>query len=202
MHNERHERPGSYVRRVLFALCILHFALIAGACAKAQAKAAPDGPPLAVPAPPPRVLLPVEDPPLAENPPTQEESAPPPPRAAAPRPTPPRRAANQPPQAPPEEPKPDVPAAQAPSAEPVGPRPMPQTDAASERRIRDVMGKAATDLKRVDYQKLSADGKAQYEQSKRLSEQAEQALKERAYAFATTVADKAAAIATELLGAR
>jgi hypothetical protein len=47
------------VRTALLAFCILQLALIVGACAKAKAAGAPDGPPLAVPAPPPRVLLPV-----------------------------------------------------------------------------------------------------------------------------------------------
>ncbi len=201
--HERHGRRGGSVGvRALFALCVLSLALMAGACAKAQAKAAPDGPPLAVPAAPPRVLLPVEEPPLAENPPTQEESAPPPPRAAAPRPTPPRRATtSQPAQTPPDEPKPEGPAAQTPAAEPA-PRPVPLADPAAERRVRDVLRKAASDLGRVDYRKLTADGQGQYENAKRINDQAEQALKDRNYSFAITLADKAAAIATELLGGR
>src|SRR5688572_15380107 len=50
-------------RLALFAFCILHSALLASACAT-KAKAAttvPDGPPLAMPEPPPRVILLVED---------------------------------------------------------------------------------------------------------------------------------------------
>jgi len=173
-----------------------------GACAKAQAKATPDGPPLMVPAPPPRVLLPVEEPPLAENPPTQEESAPPPASRPAPRPAPPRnRTATQPQQTPPEEPRTDAPAVQPPATEPVA-RPVAQADPAAERRVRDVLRRAASDLGRVDYRRLSADGQGQYENAKRINDQAEAALKDRNYSFATTLADKAAAIATELLGGR
>jgi hypothetical protein len=201
--DRRGRSRATVVLRVLLAVCVLQVALIAGACAKAQAKAAPDGPPLAVPAPPPRVLLPVEEPPVAEEtPPAPEESAPPPPR---PRPaaTPPRRATSTPQSPPVEESKPETPAAQAPPvSEPAAPRPVTPADAAAEKRVRDVMTKAATDLGRIYYQRLSADGKAQYDLSKRFNEQADQALKDRNYAYAATLADKAAALASELLGSR
>jgi len=204
MLKERHGRSRvAVVLRVFLALCIVPCALMSGACAKAQAKAAPDGPPLAVPAPPPRVLLPVEEPPLAEeNPPAPEESAPPPPRPR-PAPAPPRRATS-PPQTPPaEEPKPETPTAQTPPVtEPAAPRPVTPADAAADKRVRDVMTKAANDLGRIYYQRLSADGKAQYDLSKRFSDQAEQALKDRNYAYAATLADKAADLARELLGGR
>ena len=62
------------------------------------------------------------------------------------------------------------------------------------------MNKAAGDLARVDYQKLSKEGKAQYDQSKRFSEQAQQAIKERNFVYATTLAEKAADLAAELAG--
>src|SRR5688572_3039886 len=55
------------LRAALLAFCILSLALMS-ACAKAgAAELVPDGPPLATPAPPPRVLTPVEE--LAEVPP-------------------------------------------------------------------------------------------------------------------------------------
>jgi hypothetical protein len=73
-------------------------------------------------------------------------------------------------------------------------------DTAEERKIRDRLNRAANALNRVDYRRLSTDGRAQYEQSKRFSEQAEQAIKDRNYVFATTLADKAATLAAELLG--
>jgi hypothetical protein len=53
-------------------------------------------------------------------------------------------------------------------------------------------------LGRVDYGKLNADARAQYEQSKRFTEQAQQALKDRNFVFASTLADKAAALAAGL----
>ena len=71
--------------------------------------------------------------------------------------------------------------------------------AAEEKKVREVMGRAWTDLNRITYQRLNAEGKSQYDQSKRFNEQAEQALKDRNYILAATVAEKAAAIATELL---
>jgi hypothetical protein len=74
--------------------------------------------------------------------------------------------------------------------------------AAAERKVRDLLTRAARDLNRVDYGKLSVDGRSQYEQSKRFSQQAEMALKDRNVVFATTLADKAATLATELLASR
>ena len=160
-------------------------------CAKAGAASAPDGPPLAMPAPPDRVLTPVE-PPLASAPPPESET-PPTPTAATPR-TPPR----------PPDPKPQPPAvaAQAPPPVAIEPRQVltsPAANSASERSVRDVLTRASRNLARVNYGRLSADGRAQYEQSKRFSEQAEEALKEQNLIFAATLADKAATLAAELL---
>ena len=72
----------------------------------------------------------------------------------------------------------------------------------AERGVRELLTRATRDLNRVDYGKLSADGRTQYEQSKRFSQQAEQALRDRNFVFASTLADKAATLATELLGGR
>lgn len=62
-----------------------------------------------------------------------------------------------------------------------------------------MLGRAARDLGRVNYSRLSADGRAQFEQSKRFSTQAEEALGDRNLVFAATLADKAATLAAELL---
>jgi histone H3/H4 len=64
--------------------------------------------------------------------------------------------------------------------------------------VRDVLARAARDLGRVNVSRLSADGRTQYEQSKRFSAQAEEALKESNLVFAATLADKAATLAAEL----
>jgi hypothetical protein len=170
-------------------------------CAKTKAAANAEAPPLNVPAPPPRVLAPAEEP-LAATP-EPETPVAPAPRAPA-RNTPPRRNTGGQPAAEPERPEaqPPTPAPQPPAAEPskdVHPVPAP-ADPNEERKVRAVLTRASRDLNRIDYQKLTADGRSQYEQSKRFTEQAEQALKEHNYVFAATLADKAAALATELRG--
>jgi len=66
--------------------------------------------------------------------------------------------------------------------------------------VRDLLASASRDLGQVNYARLSADGRVQYEQSKRFSAQAEDALKQRNLVFAATLADKAATLAAELLG--
>jgi outer membrane biosynthesis protein TonB len=181
------------LRPVLFAFCILHLALIVGACAKARAESVPEGPPLQVPAPPEHVLVPVELP-------LDTAAAPEPEPLPAPVAAAPRSPVARP--APPAKPQP-APVAAAPPPPPPEPReltaPSP-TSGANERSVRDLLTRATRDLNRVDYSRLSPDGRAQYEQSKRFGEQAEQALKERNLIFAATLADKAATLAAELLG--
>jgi type IV secretory pathway VirB10-like protein len=179
------------------AFCILNFALLlaAGGCAKAKAASLPEGPPLAMPQPPPRVITPIDGP-LASTPVVPEPEVPAPvPRAPA---RPPARAAAPPPIEPKPEPPPVV--AQQPPPATETPRPAPSpNDAADEKKVRDVLVRAARDLARVDYGRLSTGGRSQYEQAKRFNDQAEQAIKDRNYVFASTLADKAASMAAELL---
>ena len=167
-------------------------ALSAGACAKARAETVPEGPPLQVPEPPQRVLAPVED--LAVPAPAPEPDTP---AAAVAPPRAPVRPATE------SKPQPPLPAAPPPPPPVAGPRELraaPPANAATERSVRETLARAARDINRVDYSRLSAEGRAQYEQSKRFSAQAEQALKERNLMFAATLADKAATLAVELLG--
>jgi hypothetical protein len=176
----------------------LHFALLISAtgCAS-KAKAAttgPDGPPLAMPAPPPRVIAPVEEviveaaPPVVLPEPSPAVTRPPTAKQPPPRTDPPAVAA---------QPAPPPPAAVEPPREV---RAVPSASPAEERKVRDVMARANRDLNRVDYQKLSVAGRAQYDQSKRFAGEAEQAIKERNYVYAMTLADKAATLAEELAG--
>lgn len=188
--------PG-VVRVAMFVLGIGVLGLGSAACAKAQAESVPEGPPLDVPAPPARVLAPVEEPVIPVAPPPELPAAAAPPRTP-PRP-PVRRVEPQPPVDP-------TPAAAAPPVEvPVEPprelRPVsPARDAAAEKQVRDTLALAARDLGGVNYGRLSTDAKAQYEQSKRFTQQAEQALKDRNFVFAATLADKAATLAAGLTG--
>ena len=176
-------------------------ALAAGnfACARAQAKGTAAGPPLDVPAPPARVLAPVEEPVTASAPPPE---TPPPTAATAPRTPPPRPPARRTEPEKPETPAPAAATTGTPVQEP--PRELrpasPAAEAAAEREARDALARAARDLSRVDYGKLNAEARAQYDQSKRFMEQAQQALRDRNFVFASTLADKAAALAAQLSG--
>ena len=71
----------------------------------------------------------------------------------------------------------------------------PQTVAA----IRDLLGRAARDLGRVNAAALNADGRAQYETARRFIQQAEDALRARNIVFAGKLADKAAIMAAVLV---
>jgi hypothetical protein len=180
-----------------FGIC-----LATSACAKAQAKVAAEGPPLAVPDPPPRVLVPPEEEPLASAPPPETPPAPAP-RAAARPPAPRPRAATTAPEPERTEPSPPPVAAQPTPEAPRELRPaLSAADPAEEKKVRDVLQRAVRDLGLVDWRKLSSEGRAQYDQSKRFNDQAEQAIKERNYVYAATLADKAAALAAELLRGR
>jgi len=185
--------------RVLKTFVLLGVGLLGigsfAACAKARAESVPDGPPLQIPDPPQRVLAPVEEPLVTTTPAPEPE---PPVAAAPPRATPARPAPEPKPQSTPAPPAAAAPPPRAP-VETRELRPASPTTAATERSVRDLLARAARDLGRVDYGRLTADGRAQYEQSKRFSTQAEQALRERNLVFAATLADKAATLAAELL---
>jgi hypothetical protein len=167
-------------------------------CAKARAETMPDGPPLAVPAPPPRVFAPVDETRAAVPP----EAEPPAPVVEPPAPAPPARRSVQRGDA---DSRAEVPAAAppAPSA-PEPPRELRPAGSAAgaelERKVRDLLARAARDLGRVDYRQLSAEGKQQYDQSKRFADQAEEEVKKRNFVYAETLADKAATLATQLPG--
>jgi len=190
------------------AFCILISAFLVTGCAKAKAASVQDGPPLAVPDAPPRVLTPVDEP-LAEAPPPQEEPTTPQPatnrpptttRTQRPRPTnTPAAPTAAVPETPPDAAAPTPP----PADQPAAPRAVPtQADAAAERQVRDKIRKSTSDLGSVDYKKLSAQGQQQYDLAKRFIDQAEAQLRDRNYTLAGTVADKAAELATQLLASR
>ena len=168
-------------------------------CAKAQAKTSPDGPPLDMPAPPPRVIAPLEEP-IATVPAEVADPAPAPPstpRRPVRRPATTTEPATKPDAvAPPTEPAPEV----AIEARPAEPQPTLQAPGSAEKPVRDRLAGAQRDLARVDYARLSAGGRAQYEQSKRFAQQADQALKDQNFVFAQTLAEKAALLAAELSG--
>ncbi|MGE4163737.1 MAG: hypothetical protein AB7G23_18585 [Vicinamibacterales bacterium] len=191
-------RPG---RRPHAAWALLVLLATTGGCARSRPDVVPDGPPLAMPLPPPRVLAPVEEPLPATT--TAADAEPP---QEPPRTPPARTTTRRPPQEPRAEapPAPEEPGvAAAPSEPPRELRPAASAgDVAAERAVRDLLTRASRDLTRVDYGRLSRDLRAQYDLSKRFVQQAEQAIRERNFLFASTLADKAASLATGLLAGR
>ena len=69
----------------------------------------------------------------------------------------------------------------------------------AEQRIRGLLANATRDLGRIDYRALSVDAQAQYDIAKRFTEQADEAMKGKNIVFAEQLADKAAALAAQLL---
>ena len=184
-------------RAALLVVCLL--TLTAGACAHGQATALAEVPPLDMPAPPPRVVETIE-PPLE---PSQRPDEPL--TTLRPRPTPPARADNprtpEPPKpVPPSEPTrttDDAPRQQPPTTLQTTPT---QREGQVERRVRALIAQATSDLNRVNYQALNTDARNQYDMAKRFASQAEDAIRTRNLVFASNLADKAAALAAQLLG--
>ena len=174
----------------------------ASGCARAKAKTMPDAPTaLDVPAPPPRdvetnepepqPIIPLPQEPARNAPPRTRQPAPAQARPPEPRPEPPRTeppAEIEPPK-PEEQPKP-----------PLLQTPQSQNEAETERSIRATLTRAAGDLSHVDYRMLNTDARTQYDTAKSFIEQAEKAVRSKNLVFAKTLADKAAAIATQLGG--
>ena len=188
------------LRQAAIALSLGMACAQAAACAKARAETVPDGPPLAMTAPPPRVLAPVEQPLVARPGRARGAGGA---RSAGANASTPAQDSRHPPAEPEVRPEPEpVAAVPAPPLDPGRElRAAPSTaDAAAERQVRDLLFRAARSLGRVDYRRLSADGRSQYEQSKRFSDQAEDALRDRNFPFAATLADKAYTLANQLGG--
>jgi hypothetical protein len=177
---------------------------VACGCARAQAaKTTPDGPPLDMPAPPPRDVEPNSTEVPAPVPLPQEPA-----RATLPprqRPAPAREPARQ------EPPKPEPPPPEPPKPAPPTEEPKPQgastlqtkpagEEGDVERTIRTTLSRATTDLNRVDYRTLNTEARAQYDFAKAYIREAEDAIRQKNLVFAKTVADKAAALAAQLAG--
>jgi hypothetical protein len=179
--------------------------LVMSACARPVAKTAPDGPPLAMPAPPPRDVEPAgtevpEPVPLPEEPAHRTPTRP----RATQRDQPPKTDARP-------EPRPDPPIVEPPkpaedlSKPPAAPPTTLQTTPAGEegeveRSIRGSLGRATADLNRIDYRTLNADARNQYDTAKRYVQQADEAIRAKNLVFAKTIADKAAVLAAKLAG--
>jgi hypothetical protein len=181
-------------------LCICLFLSAVGltGCTHAQAKTVPSAP-LEMPPPPPRTVDPidVETPPPVPLPEEPARRAPPR-RAPPPRPEPKTDVK-------PEPPKPETPPAEPPKTiEEPKPPTLQMAPAANEaeleRSIRTTLVRANSDLKRVDFGKLNADARTQYDFANRYIQQAEEALGKKNLVFAEAFAKKAADIAVQLAG--
>lgn len=182
----------------LLPVCICAF-LVSG-CFRAQARTTPDMPPLDVPLPPPRLVEAAET-----EPPEPVTLMPEPARTAPVRPrgtpsTQPGEASK------PELPKADAAAEAKPGEElkiPAGTslRTTPTAQEGEvERRIRGLLLEATGNLNRIDYGRLNADAKGQYDSAKGFVRQAEDALRSKNLVFASYLADKAATLAAQLRG--
>jgi hypothetical protein len=177
----------------------------AAGCATGKAQSSPELPALSVPAPPPRVLPPLEGGPIEVVLPPGAES----PTATRPQTRHPNEGVRgdagrsdvktEPPrsEAPPAENTPTEPPL---ATEPRGPVPLPP-DTETVRAahgVRQLLGRADRDLNNVDYRALPIDAKSQYDTAKRFMALADKAIKDQNLVFAQTLADKAAAIAAVL----
>jgi hypothetical protein len=192
------------VHPVLTVCAVVSLAMAAAGCSRLSARSAPEPPPpLDVPAPPPRVVETADaEPPrpgtLVDAPASGDPSSRrPPPRVEAPKPetkkpesAPPPAAVTEVPPAPPTEPKPVITLQTTP----------PEKEPALEQQIRDKLNGANRDLARIDYGKLSAEAKEQYDQAKSSATRAEEAIRLKNLVFAQTLANQAAIIAAQLAG--
>lgn len=190
---------GGQVRRWLhYGVAALATASLA-ACTHAKAKTLAELPPLDMPSPPPRVVE-ASDPPQSpvialpdEQPTTLRRSAPAQ-RTDTPRVAEPSRTEAVPAEAPrvPEDtPRPPATTLQTTPT---------QREGEVERRVRILIAQAMNDLNRVNYQALNTNARQQYDTAKRFAVQAEAAVQARNLVFASNLADKAAALAAQLLG--
>lgn len=184
-----------------FLLAAVAVSLALAGCAKPRAAVIAEPDVLQVPSPPPRVIVPPEpepEPPFGEVEPLKDEARAP--RRNTPRPDAKTTAGAKPGETLPPatvEPPPSMPpVASAPGAlQPVVTSPQEVAD-----KVRGQLQRARADLDSVDYTKVSADARAQYDMAQRFIEQARQALTERNLLFAGKLAEKAANIAAGLAG--
>jgi hypothetical protein len=191
------------VKAAFVALLIL---LTAAACVHTQAKIQPEPPPLDVPPAPPRVVQPTPADEVPQVPDTAATGSapvkPPAGRAGTPRAEAPKAEAAKPDAAKPETPSEATKAAAQPDVTRAATleTPLPGGESEATYTIKKQLGKANDDLNHVNTAGLSKDGKSQYDAARGFIEQAEQALKERNFVYASKLADKAATLASLLLG--
>jgi hypothetical protein len=194
---------GERLRRAFVHSCMCALAaLFAASCAHTQARALVELPPLDMPPPPPRIVEAIEpaQPAVVSLPDEPRTNLRPRPNTPAQRADAPR--ATEPPRTEPAITEPPKPVDEPPRIPPpTNLQTTPtQREGEVERRIRILIAQAMNDLNRVNYQALNVDARNQYDTAKRFAWQAEEALRARNLVFANNLADKAAALAAQLLG--
>lgn len=180
---------------MLLPICLA--ACLASGCRhRVQARTTPEPPPLDVPLPPPRLV-------------EAAETAPPEPVALLPEPA---RSGPLPRTPPPATPQLSEAAKPEPAEPPKAPDELKPPAAATlrttpteeegmlNRRTRGLLVEATSHLSRIDYGRLNADAKSQYDSARAFVRQAEEALRGRNLVFASYLADKAATLAVQLRG--
>jgi hypothetical protein len=201
MDQKLYRRRHGTEQRAWCALLLCAIAAATPGCMRARAATVvPSGPPLDIPAPPPRIVLPLDLEAEAETepPPAQPVSSPDeprrPPAPAKPRPAAPTEA----PKVAEEAPRP-VPAPPPPATTTLQTTPAAEQGEV-ERAIRGSMNRATAALNKIDYRALNANARTQYDTAKRFIEQAEDAIRMKNLPFAKNLADKAAVLAAQLSG--
>mgnify|MGYP001197271439 CR=1 FL=1 len=181
----------SRMRAVRIVPLVLLTATLGACAAKAQVRTEVELPLLEPPPPPPRVVAAYAEPEPLPVAPSVEAATPAKPPAR------PSRAEQRP--EPIASPEPSGAAARPSPAPSLTLIPTPGAESQTLSAIRDLMGRAARDLSRVNTNALNADGRSQFETARRFLEQAEEALKIPNIVFAGRLADKAATMAAILV---
>jgi outer membrane biosynthesis protein TonB len=174
---------------------------LASACASAQARSPMERPALEMPPVPERVIEMTH---LEPAPPEPVGELPPPPAPAPtprPRNTPPRDTTAKPPDPKPEAAPVEPAAVTTPAPAPVLPQlrtPGTPDGPEASRLVGEVVERARKMLKSIDYGRLKAASRAEYDSANRTIKQSEAALKEGKFDIALNLAEKAERIAKEL----
>ena len=187
------------MKRLLLAVPLLGWLALASACAATvKTKAPVERPNLDVPPPPPRVIEPA---PVPEALPDPVPELPPPPAPTKPRPQPRPQPAEPKAESKPEQ-APESGTTSAPPANQVPQLRTPQTadGTEAEKTVRATLERAKAVLNTVNFNPLSNERKKAYNDAKAFIQQAEDAVKDRNYVFAQSLATKAETLATELAG--
>jgi hypothetical protein len=193
------------VRGSVWAVVALAIGVFGPACAKKPVVVIAEPPPLAIPVVPPRLVGPVQV--AEEAPPPVEDTPEPAPRTTprAPRVT--RGATDAPPARPADPagtdaPKPEP--VEGPPASGENPPSLLRTvetadDREASRRVKEILGRAESNLAKVNYKSLSNTARMQHDQVTRFIAQAEDALRVRSFTFARELANKAEVLSGSLV---